>query len=336
MNPPTIKDVAKAADVSVATVSRVLHNLAGYSEKTKQKVMHTVEELGYQPNAIARGLINKRTQTIGVLFPNVSSSFSSDILHGIEEVAHEKGFSVIVCNTAEDGKRTLKYLQVLREKQVDGIVFTSEVLKDEYYQAIKEMRVPVVLVNTMSQKHMIPYVKVDDRQAAYQATDYLIQKGHRKIAMIGGTPRDQIAGIPRMDGYRQALNDNGIAYVESRVAYGNFSLVSGREAMEKLLVEAPPFTALFAASDEMAIGAMGIAMEKGLKIPDDISIIGYDDLSLASMVFPPLTTIHQPLTTMGRLASEKLISLIEEGSDKVSSSIVSHHLVERQTVRQKL
>lgn len=336
MNPPTIKDVAKAADVSVATVSRVLHNLAGYSEKTKQKVMQAVEELGYQPNAIARGLINKRTQTIGVLFPNVSSSFSSDILHGIEEVAHEKGFSVIVCNTAEDGKRTLKYLQVLREKQVDGIVFTSEVLKDEYYQAIKEMRVPVVLVNTMSQKYMIPYVKVDDRQAAYQATDYLIQKGHRKIAMIGGTPRDQIAGIPRMDGYRQALNDNGIEYVESRVAYGNFSLESGREAMEKLLVEAPPFTALFAASDEMAIGAMGIAMEKGLKIPDDISIIGYDDLSLASMVFPPLTTIHQPLTTMGRLASEKLISLIEEDSDKVSSSIVSHHLVERQTVRQKL
>ncbi|WP_241242798.1 LacI family DNA-binding transcriptional regulator [Paenibacillus whitsoniae] len=335
MNPPTIKDVAKAANVSVATVSRVLHNLDGYSDKTKQIVMQAVEALGYQPNAIARGLVNKRTQTIGVLFPDVSSSFSSDILHGIEEIAQERGFSVIVCNTAEEGKRTLKYLQVLREKQVDGIVFTSEVLKDEYFQAIKDMRVPVILVNTMSQKHMIPYVKVDDRQAAYQATDYLIQKGHREIAMISGSLKDQIAGYPRLDGYRQALADNGIEYMESRVAIGDFELESSRKAMQKLLTEAPPFTAVFAASDEMAIGAMNYAMEQGLKIPEDLSIIGYDDLKFARMVHPPLTTIHQPLTLMGRMASEKLIALIEDKGSQVSSSIVSHHLVERQTVRSK-
>ncbi|WP_438349798.1 LacI family DNA-binding transcriptional regulator [Paenibacillus sp. FA6] len=334
MNIPTIKDVAKNANVSVATVSRVLHNLSGYSNKTKLKVLQAVEDLGYHPNAIARGLINKRTQTIGVLFPDVSSNFSSEILHGIEEIAHEKGFSVIVCNTAVDGKRTMKYLQVLREKQVDGVVFTSEVLKDEYYQALKEMGVPVVLVNTQSHKHMIPYVKVDDRQAAYQATDHLIQNGHREIAMIGGTPWDPVAGIPRLEGYRQALEDNNIQFSESRVAYGDFHLESGREAMEKLLTEALPFTAIFAASDEMAIGAMGVALEKGLKIPDDLSIIGYDDLRLSRMIFPPLTTIHQPLAQMGRLASEKLIALIEN-TEEVSSSIVSHHLVERQTVQPK-
>ncbi|MWV42181.1 substrate-binding domain-containing protein [Paenibacillus sp. HJL G12] len=331
---PTIKDVAKAANVSVATVSRVLHNLSGYSDKTKQKVLQAIEELGYHPNAIARGLINKRTQTIGVLFPNVSSGFSSEILHGIEEVAHEKGFSVIVCNTAEDGKRTMKYLQVLREKQVDGIVFTSEVLKDEYYQALKEMSIPVVLVNTQSHKHMIPYVKVDDRQAAYQATAYLIEKGHREIAMISGHLWDPIAGAPRMEGYRQALEDHGIEFLESRVAYGDFHWESGRRAMESLLAEAPSFTALFAASDEMAIGAMGAVFEKGMRIPDDLSIIGYDDLTLSKSVFPPLTTIHQPLAQIGCLASDKLIALIED-SQNVSSSIVSHHIVERQTVRSK-
>ncbi|MDR9856257.1 substrate-binding domain-containing protein [Paenibacillus sp. VCA1] len=332
VNPPTIKDVAKAAGVSVATVSRVLHNLAGYSDKTKQKVLAAVEELGYQPNAIARGLVNKRTQTIGVLFPDVSSGFSSDLLRGIEDVANDKGFSVIVCNTAEDGKRTMKYLQVLREKQVDGIVFTSEFLKEEYYEAIKAMGVPVVLVSTQSQKHVIPFVKVDDRQAAYQATDYLIQKGHRQIAMIGGTKTDKIAGIPRLEGYRQALEDNGIGFAESRVAYGDFALDSGRRAMEELLAVAPPFTAVFAASDEMAIGAMGLALERGIRVPEDISVIGYDDLSIARMIFPPLTTIHQPLTEMGRLASDMLISLIE-GTGQVSSRIVSHRLVERQTVR---
>ncbi|WP_256872456.1 LacI family DNA-binding transcriptional regulator [Paenibacillus sp. 79R4] len=196
MNPPTIKDVAKASGVSVATVSRVLHNLSGYSDKTKQKVLKAVEELGYQPNAIARGLINKRTQTIGVLVPDVSSSFSSEILHGIEQVANDKGFSVIMCNTDEDGKRTLKYLQVLGEKQVDGVIFTSGSLEDEYYKLLKQMRVPVVLVNTLSHKHAIPYVKVDDRQASYHATEYLIRKGHRDIAMICGTITDAIAGVP--------------------------------------------------------------------------------------------------------------------------------------------
>jgi len=333
MNPPTIKDVAKVSGVSVATVSRVLHNLSGYSDKTKQKVLKAVEELGYQPNAIARGLINKRTQTIGVLVPDVSSSFSSEILHGIEQVANDKGFSVIMCNTDEDGKRTMKYLQMLGEKQVDGVIFTSGSLEDEYYRMLKQMRVPVVLVNTLSHKYAIPYVKVDDRQASYHATEYLIRKGHRDIAMICGTISDTIAGVPRLDGYRQALEDNGLEFMESRVGYGNFRLDMGREAMKKLLDESPPFTALFAASDEMAIGAMGVALERGLKIPEDMSIIGYDDLVFSRMVFPSLTTIHQPLTKMGRMASEMLIQLIE-GTDQVSSSIVSHQLIERQTVRQ--
>ncbi|QAY68102.1 LacI family DNA-binding transcriptional regulator [Paenibacillus protaetiae] len=331
-NPPTIKDVAKAANVSVATVSRVLHNLAGYSDKTKQKVLQAVADLGYKPNAIARGLINKRTQTIGVLFPDVSSNFSSDILHGIEEVAHEHGFSVIVCNTAAEGKRTLNYLQVLHEKQVDGIVFTSEMLKDEYYDAMKEMRVPVVLVNTHSQKHMLPYVKVDDCQAAYQATNFLIQSGHREIAMIAGTRWDMLAGAPRLDGYKRALEDNGIPFEESKVIYGDFRMDSGKKAMEQLLASKMPFTAVFAASDEMAIGAMNVAMAKGLRIPEDISLIGYDDLNISRMIFPPLTTIHQPLALMGRLASEKLIALIE-GAEQVPSSIVNHQLVERKTVR---
>ncbi|BBI31165.1 LacI family DNA-binding transcriptional regulator [Cohnella abietis] len=328
---PTIKDVAKKAQVSVATVSRVLHNLPGYSDITKQKVLKAIEDLGYQPNAIARGLINKRTQTIGVLFPNVSSYFSAGLLHGIEEVANERGFSVIVCNT--DGKRTIKYLQVLREKQVDGIVFASEELKDEYYQALTDMRVPFVLVNNQSHKYSIPYIKVDDRQASYQATQYLIQKGHREIAMLAGTQSDPIAGTPRVEGFRQALSDYGIAFHESRIAYGDFLLEGGRIAMRRLLDEAAPFSALFAAGDEMAIGAMGVALERGLRIPEDLSIIGYDDLVIAQMVFPPLTTVHQPLTEMGQLASKKLITMIES-SDPVSSSIVMHHIVERNTVKE--
>ncbi len=147
---PTIKDVAKKADVSVATVSRILNNLTGYSDKTRQKVMQAIRELGYQPNAIARGLVNKRTETIGVLVPDLSGSFASEVLSGVEDFAQLHGYSVIVCNTDEDGKRTMNYLQVLREKQVDGILLVSEPLKEEYYRTLQDMRTPFVLISSLS------------------------------------------------------------------------------------------------------------------------------------------------------------------------------------------
>ncbi|MFD1775881.1 LacI family DNA-binding transcriptional regulator [Paenibacillus rhizophilus] len=329
---PTIKDVARKADVSIATVSRVLNNLPGYSDKTKQKVYQAIEEIGYQPNAIARGLINKRTHTIGVMFPSVSSAFSSDILQGIEEFAHDHNYSVVVCNTDSDGKRTMKYLQVLREKQIDGLIFSSEVLKKEYYAVLERMQIPVVLISSESRFSKVPYVKVDDYQAAFDAVEYLILKGHRKIAMISGTKNDTIAGIPRVEGYKKALEEHGIPFKPSYLAYGDFGFLSGCNAMEALLKTASDCTAVFAASDEMAIAALTVAAKHGLKIPGDLSIMGYDDLRLAQMVVPPLTTISQPLYGMGKIACEKLICMIDT-HENVNSRIVSHSIVERQTVR---
>ncbi|WP_068614129.1 LacI family DNA-binding transcriptional regulator [Paenibacillus tuaregi] len=329
---PTIKDVAKKANVSIATVSRVLNNLTGYSDKTKQKVLRTIEEMGYQPNAIARGLINKRTQTIGVLFPNVSSSFSSAILHGVEEFAHIHNYSVVVCNTDEDGKRTLKCLQVLREKQVDGIVFSSEVLKEEYYQAMEAMRIPVVLVSSETEIPSVPYVKVDDRRAAYEAVEYLIHKGHKHIAMISGSEADPIAGLPRIEGYMKALADHDIPFRQEYMFYGDFGFDSGCAAAEQLFVKAPGCTAVFAASDEMAIGVLSMAARHGVRVPDDLSVIGYDNVKLAEMVVPPLTTVNQPLIEMGSEACQKLIYMIETG-EAAKHTTVPHHIVERQTVR---
>ncbi|CQR53364.1 LacI family DNA-binding transcriptional regulator [Paenibacillus riograndensis] len=329
---PTIKDVAQKANVSIATVSRVLNNLTGYSDKTKQKVNQAIKELGYQPNAIARGLINKRTQTIGVMFPKVSSAFSSDLLHGIDEFAHDSNYSVVVCNTDNDGKRTMKYLQLLREKQVDGIIFSSEVLSKEYYEVLESMKIPVVLVSSQTDFAKVPYVKVDDYQAVYDAIQFLISKGHRKIAMISGTKGDPIAGTPRVQGYRKALEANGIAFDSSRLVYGDFSFESGSRAMEALLRKAGEVTAVFAASDEMAIGALSSALKHGLNVPEDISIMGYDDLKPAQMVTPPLTTVRQPLYEMGKIASEKLIGMIETG-EIAANRIMAHSIVERQTVR---
>ncbi len=324
----TIRDVAKLARVSVATVSRILNGLAGYSEETKAEVTRAIEQLGFSPNALARGLVNQETRTIGMLLPSVSSKFASELLRGIENAAHQASHSVIVCNTNVDGKRTLEYLRVLSEKRVDGIIFTSEFVKEEYGKALQRMRVPVVLVSTSSERFRFPYVKVDDRQAAYFATRYLIGKGHRKIGMIAGTQADQIAGLPRVEGFRQAMLDGRIEYSSDLVSYGDFAYQSGIRCLEELLVRISGLTAVFAASDEMAVGALSCAYKRGIRVPDDLSIIGYDDTLDAVMAIPPLTTVHQPIAEMGEKAVHMLLDRAE------GNAILPFHIAERDSVRQ--
>lgn len=325
----TISDVAKKADVSTATVSRIINGQSGYTEETKKKVINIIQEIGYKPNAIARGLVNKRTNTIGVLLPNLSSRLASALLKGIENSAHHLDYSVIICDTESDGKRTIEYLDVLTEKQIDGIIITSEWLKDVYEEAIVEMKIPVILVLTASSHLQIPYIKVDDYQASYQATKYLIEKGHKKIGMISGKKSDKLAGLPRIAGYRKAMSDHRLSFSETCITYGDFAYKSGIRCMQELLEASPEITAVFAASDEMAVGALSCAYKKGIKVPDDLSIIGYDDTQDAEMAIPPLTTVHQPIYEMGKMAVEMLLNT----KKTVGSVIMPHHIVERNSVR---
>lgn len=327
---PTIKDVALRAKVSIATVSRIVNNLSGYSEETRERVLDSIKEMGYRPNAIARSLVNKKTNTIGVLLPSVSSKFAAELLRGIENRAHSLEHSVIVCNTRNDGTRTMEYLQVLAEKQVEGIIFASEWLKDIYAENIIAMHAQVVLVSTISYKYQIPYVKVDDKQAAYRATQYLIEKGHRKIGLISGRMKDRIAGLPRIEGYRQALTDHDIPIVGQRIAYGDFLYASGYRSMEDLFEKAPDITAVFATSDEMALGALSCAYRRGVRVPVDLSIVGYDDTQDAVMAIPPLTTVHQPIYEMGERAAQILL----ERSGVQESIIMPHYIVERESVKE--
>nr|WP_059173315.1 LacI family DNA-binding transcriptional regulator [Bacillus sp. FJAT-27445] len=330
----TIKDVAKKANVSIATVSRILNGQPGYSVKTKQKVLQVIDELGYQPNAVARGLINKKTHTIGVLFPSLWGSLVTEWLRGIEKAASDGGSSVIVCHTESNGEKTMKYLQLLGEKRVDGIIFASEVLQEEYYQVIKKMKVPLVLLSTKSDSLPVPYVKVDDFQAAYSATEYLIQKGHKSIGMISGNSEDIIAGIPRIDGFIKAMKDNDIPFNEnSIVKTRGFGFDEGKTGMRDLLSQKPDVTAIFAASDEIAIGAISTAYLLGKKVPEEISIIGYDNIDIASMSVPPLTTIHQPFIEMGEIAGKMLLDMME--TDQVpDSKIIKHTIIERNSVKE--
>lgn len=331
----TIKDVAKKANVSIATVSRILNGRPGYSLKTKKKVLQVIEELGYHPNAVARGLINNRTHTIGVLFPYLSGSLVTDLLRGIEKAASDRGSSVIVCHTESCEDKTMKYLQLLSEKRVDGVIFTSEVLKEQYYEFINKINVPVVLLSTKSEEFQIPYVKVDDFKAAYSATEYLIKKGHTRIGMLSGPEKDVIAGKPRIEGFVKAMKDYNIPCDNNNIVVTDgFAFEQGHSGLLDILKLKPDITAIFAASDEIAIGAVSSAYQLGIKVPEDLSIIGYDNINLASLTIPPLTTVHQPFMEMGEIAGNMLLDLMEN-EHLPESTIVKHSIVERKSVKEK-
>jgi LacI family transcriptional regulator len=323
----TIKNVAEKAKVSTATVSRIINGQDGYSEKTMKRVLKAIEELGYTRNALARGLVSSKSNTIAVLLPSVTSRFASELLGGIETDAQRIGQSVIICNTDFNGRRTADYLKMLAEKRVDGIIFVSEWLKEEYERTVERMNVPMVLVATFTSSYPVPYVRIDDEIASFNATEYLLKAGHRKIGMLAGTREDPVAGRPRVNGYFRALKKYGIEPEDRRIAFGDFHYHSGVRAAETLLDSAPDTTAVFAASDEMALGCITAAHRRGIAVPDALSVIGFDDTLDAEMAIPPLTTVKQPIREMGKTALELLFS------EKPRSIILPHSIVERESVR---
>lgn len=332
INKPTIKDVARKSNVSVATVSRILNDLEGYSEETRKKVMQVIDEIGYQRNDIARNLKMKSTHTIGVLLPKVSTNFYIEILSGIEDVAHINGYSVVICNAGDSGERTEEYIKVMIERQMDGIIVCSLPPEKSLIKKIVGVNIPVILISTLYNGFSVPYVKVDDYKASYAATEYLIKNGHKRIAMLGGEKSDLIAGIPRLEGFIRALKDNKLEVRENLIKHKGFSFKDGITSMEELLKEKEKFTAIFAACDEIAVGALSVAHKRGLKVPDDISIIGYDNTQVAEMCYPALTTLAQPLYEMGQKSVEMIIDKIAS-SVEVKSIIMPFKIVERDTVK---
>lgn len=328
----TIKDVAKHAGVSIATVSRIVNSQKGFGEETKQIVLKSIKELGYTPNAIARGLVGRETRTIGVLLPKLSGLFASKLLQGMENEAREQGYSLIVCHTDSREERSIQDIQVLKEKQVDGLIYASDQLSEAQGQLLDDMAAPVVFVSTQSLTHPFPYVKVDDFTAAYDGTSYLINKGHEQIAFIGGELNDLIAGKTRNDGFRQAMEDHQLIVNESLVIIGDFRFQTGKDGLKKLIQSKQPFTAIFAVSDEMAVGVLSEAYEQGLVVPRDFSVVGYDNTMAAEMAIPPLTTVAQPLDEMGKQAVSLLLSIRENPKKMMTNIDVEHQIVERKTV----
>ncbi|ENH96001.1 LacI family transcriptional regulator, partial [Gracilibacillus halophilus YIM-C55.5] len=230
--------------------------------------------------------------------------------------------------------KTMQYLQLLKEKQVDGMIFTSETLKEEYYNFIKEMEIPMVLLSSESYDFPVPFVKVNDQHAAYSATEYLIKKGHEKIGMISGNANDPVAGLPRINGVKQAMQANNFPVHDHQIVVETgFGFEDGINGFHRLIKQFPDITAIFAASDEIALGVISAAYQLNVKVPDDISLIGYDNLSIAEMSTPPLTSVHQPLYDMGAKATELVFEMINQPEKLVESRIFQHEIKERDSVK---
>ena len=324
---PTIKDIAKEANVSTATVSRIINGLDGYTEETKIKVLKVIDKLGYN-----RAVVGLETKTVGVLLPDIATNFYASILKGIEDVAHANNYSVIICNTGIDGWRTLDYIKVLKQRKVDSIITIGLSINEEYYNALEKSKIPYIQISTISYRYQIPYIKVDSQQAAYAATKYLIDNGHKKIAMISGDAKDVDSGHHRIFGFKQALEDNNLEVNQKLIKYGDFTYESGIECMRELLKEDDEFTAIFAGSDDMAVGALSVAYENNINIPNELSIIGYDNTRVSAMSIPPLTTIGQPLYEMGQKGMNMIIKAIEN-NEKLESIIMPYSIIERRTVK---
>lgn len=332
---PTIKDVARLSGVSISTVSRVMNTPEIVSEPKRKRVEQAIKELGYSPNALAQGLIFKKTHTVGVLIPDISNNYASELVKGLEDAGHKLGINLILCNTNRDRERMIHYLNVLRQKQVDGIVFTSELYNTEYANIVKQMKIPIVLVATKSLDENIPAVKIDDNQAGFDGVKYLMEKGHKNMGMISGPKDDIIAGLPRYEGFKKAHSDLlNITNVEDKVEIADFRYDGGYEAMKRLYKKQPSITAVFCASDEMALGAISYLYEQGIKVPDDISVLGFDNTKIAKISIPKLTTVAQPMEDLGKVAMDKLSKIQEQKKLNEPVTYLRHHIVERESVKE--
>ncbi len=310
---PTIQDVADLAGVSIATVSRVMNNSAHrVSRDTRARVLRAIRELDYRPNALAKGLLIKKTMTIGIVIPDISNPYYAEIVRGIQDTADNAGYAVILQNTDRKKDRILRYVYLLREKLADGVIFSGGAIHfPELLAALGELRERVVVIGRYDTD--LPAVRVDNEGGALQATEHLAALGHRRIAFIGG-PSVSTTIQDRLKGYRRALLQNGIEADRGLIKQSTLTLEGGYRAAGELLAQPGAPTAILAASDQMSFGAVRAVREAGLRVPEDVSVIGFDNLPLSACFTPPLTTVSIPRHDLGVAAVEMLLNLIAGGS----------------------
>lgn len=319
----TIKQVALEANVSVATISRALQNPEVVAPATLERVQAAIQKLGYFPNAQARNLRTERSWLIIALVPDIANPFFSEVIRGIERVAHANGYSVLLGDTEYDPAREERYAQLVATRQADGIV----TLLPHTPTICRSGRLPIVNACEYVTDKAITSIYVDNVGGARAITDYLLLLGHRDIALING--RESPISSDRARGYRDALAARDIAPDERLIVSGDFGAESGVRAIETLLAGGAPFSAVFCSSDEMALGAIRGLRARGLRVPQDVSVAGFDDIQLARFFDPPLTTIAQPKSELGEEAMRMLLDLLNDPLTPVRKRMLPTELVIR-------
>ncbi len=323
-----MKQVAEKARVSTTTVSHVINNTRVVSEDARERVLAVIQELRYIPSAVARSLKNDRTHTLGMMIPNNSNPYFAEIIQSLEDTCFEFGYNIILCNSYDDPKKQAAYIRVLMEKRIDGLILVSSGSDEELTRLLADEGIPKVLVDRELDGVAADFIEADHEDGGYQATQYLISLGHTRIACVAG-PENILASAARIRGYQRALQQAGISYDPALLVHADFTSQGGFNAFQHLLALADRPSAIFASNDLMAIGGICAANQAGIRIPDDLSVIGYDDIALASFSTPPLTTIAQPKQAIGRLTAEVLVQRIKCPESSLRRELIKSQLVVR-------
>lgn len=306
-----MRDVAERAGVSVSTVSHVINDTRPVSDVTRKRVERAMAELGYRPNALARSLRRQQTFSVGMIVPDSANPFFAEVARGIEDIGFSRDYSVILCNSDGDLDKQLAYTNSLIERQVAGILFVAAGVSTELVNDLRRRRVPLVVVDREVVGVEVDTVLTNHYKGGRLATQHLVDLGHRRIACISGGS-ELAPSAERVTGYRDALAANDLPFDATLVVRGDFQFEGGHAATRRLLALDERPTAVFACNDLMAVGCISAAVEAGVRVPEDLSVVGFDDIALASFVNPPLTTVAQPKREIGKLAMEMLLARVRD------------------------
>ncbi|MBA4495347.1 LacI family DNA-binding transcriptional regulator [Paenactinomyces guangxiensis] len=322
-------DVAKLAGVSVATVSRVLAGSGKVSKNTKEKVERAMKELNYKPNKLARNLRKLESKTIVVVIPDISNPFFTDVIRGIQQVAQQHDYYVLLGDTGNDVKAELDFIDLIKERAADGVILVTARTSPEKILEIAQ-EVPLVVACEYIKGAHLSMVTIDNVSSSQKVVDHLVSLGHRRIGFISG-PLNVIISRDRLKGYVSGLKKHGLEQDSSLIQEGDFTISSGFESANRLLDLAEPPTAVFASNDEMAIGTIKAIKNRGFQVPGDIAVVGFDDIQIATVIEPALTTVSQPKFEIGRCTMEILLELIQNPSTRQEHVVLPEHLVIRES-----
>lgn len=313
----SIKDIAREAGVSHSTVSRALADSPLVKPATKERIHRLAISMGYSPNTVARSLVRRRTETLGLVVSTVADPYVAEVVRGIEETAFDNGFGVLLCESSNNRDREIAAVKMLREKRVDGIVVSASTVGDFYMPLLDELHIPIVLVNREQGTEYAYSIVTDDIHGGALAVEHILNFGHRRIGLITGPEHSQ-SSSNRLQAYRETIESRGIVFEPDLVAHGDGRTDGGFTGAEALISISQPPTAIFCYNDLTAIGAIRAVKKHGLRVPQAVSIVGFDDIPFAEFIDPPLTTVRQHRYTMGRLATEMILDLLNGRSPEAN------------------